>query len=89
MKTRLFALCMLILILSGIQQPVGAADTPPGRAITDQQARQRVADWTVLVYMSADNDLERYVAGDGLVAVARSRATLDTSEYSPCVAVGP
>ncbi len=64
MKTRLFALCALILALGGLQQPRGAAVSPPGQAITSQQARQRTADWTVLVYMSADNDLERYFAGD-------------------------
>ncbi len=43
------------------QQAATRPDTVP---ITSAEAKQRVAQWTFLVYMAADNDLEQYALSD-------------------------
>ncbi len=42
----------------------GLMANPAGRPTTSAEARQRQAQWTVMIYLAADNDLEEYGIGD-------------------------
>jgi|GEM_PF-2504247 len=78
MRRIIFCSLLTMLILSGVRLQTAAASTmnylesrEARRAalehiprVTSQQAQQETARWTLMIYMAADNDLEKFALSD-------------------------